>query len=83
MHRDIVLVITWARVPHSRYWNSRDVSMRAAGQCLQCGTREARVITDLLHIQLPKDLFECCVPQRDTRFLKKGHCTVSFHGRTL
>ena len=53
-----VIVITWARVPHGRYWHSSDVKRAGlwpAGftsllcQYLPCGTREARVITSLLH----------------------------------
>ena len=31
-----------------------------------CGTSKACVVTDLLHEQLTKDDFKCCVPQRDT-----------------
>ena len=53
-----VIVITWARVPHGRYWHSSDVKpegRRPEGftsllcQYLPCGRREARVITSLLH----------------------------------
>ena len=52
-------------------------------QYLPCGTREARVITNLLHEQLAKGLFLCCVPKRDTRLLGIAYCAASLLGRTL
>jgi hypothetical protein len=88
-----VLVITRARVPHGRYWHSSDVKhegRRPAGglygatcQYLLCGTREGRVITNLLHEQLAKGLFLCCVPQKDTRLLGKGYRAASLLGCAL
>ena len=87
-----VLVITRARVPHGRYWHSSDVKHEGRRpecftellcQYLPCGTREARVITNLLHEQLAKDLYPCCVPQRETRLLGKAYRAASLLGRAL
>ena len=50
-------------------------------QYLPCGTRKARVITDLLHEQLAKVLLLYCVPKKDAKFLRKAHCAASFNTR--
>ena len=71
----MVLVIIRARVPNGRYWHSSDVKHE--------GRREARVITTLLHEQLAKDLFPCCVPQRETRLLRKAYRAASLLGHAL
>ena len=71
-----VLVITRARAPHGRYWHSSDVKHEGC-------TKEAHVITNLLHEQLAKDLFPCCVPQRETRLIGKAYHAASLLGRAL
>ena len=62
-----ILVITRARVTHGRDWHSSDVKPEG-----RSGTRKARVITDLLHEQLAKDLLLYCAPKKDVKFLYRA-----------
>ena len=65
-------------MPHGRFWHSSDVKHEGRS------TREARVITNnLLYEQLVKDLFLCCVPQRETRLLGKAYHAASLLGCAL
>ena len=48
-----------------------------------CDMKEAHVITVLLYKRLAKDLFLCCVPQRDTRLLRKAYYMASLLGHAI
>ena len=69
-----------------RYWHSSDVKPEALWSyvpIMPYGTREAHVITNLLHEQLAKGLFLCCVPKRDTRLLSIAYRVARLLGCAL